>query len=61
VRPVLSGLAAAAVGPRETFDGRLEVSISQDRPPEVRRLMTSGAPSFDLEVETGMTLIPVGS
>lgn len=54
------GAGAAALlspGGANTFAGKLDVSISQDRPPRVERFEGS-SPDFDLGVETGLTLLP---
>lgn len=49
--------ALLSSGGASTFSGRLDVSISQDRPPRVDRLESSN-PDLDLAVDTGLTLLP---
>lgn len=52
------GAAAALAGAGAGgFAGKVDVSISQERPPRVDRVVSS-SPDIDLGVETGLTLLP---
>lgn len=52
------GAAAAVAGARGSFDGALDVRISQDRPPRIAEILQQG--DIEMSVETGLTLAPQG-